>query len=106
MWRGIAIILKKIAPPELPRQLCSFPDVRPISFSMEPRTSHCVALLLFLPVLDRLFAFLCRPPRPQDGHDRTARRETEWNRGRRAMPVSPKPRFRRAPTNRPAFRSP
>jgi len=92
-WRGTAISLKIVALPDPPRQPCSFPAVRPISFSMEPATSCRIVHLLSLQVFGGLFAFLRRRPPPEDGHGRAARREAEWNRGRRAMPVAPEPRF-------------
>ena len=62
---------------------------------MEPATSYGIVLFLSLRGIGRLFAFLRRLPRPEDGHDRAACREAEWNRGRPATPAAPEPRFRR-----------
>ena len=63
-----------------PRPLCNFPALPPISLLMEPATSCCTAFSLFLQLFGRLFSFPRRSPRPEDGHDRAARREAEWNR--------------------------
>jgi len=47
---------------------------------MKPATSCCTALSLSPPAFGHLFSFPRRSPRPEDGHDRAARREAEWNR--------------------------